>query len=120
MIKFAGQVPVYLIADALDECPKTHPIPSSRGKVLQLLKEVVELQHSNLRLCVISRLESDIRAVLEPLAFARISLHSEIGHRLDIVDYIRRIVHSDRRIRGWREKDKQLVIKTLSERADGM
>jgi len=36
------------------------------------------------------------------------------------VDYINSVVYSDRMIQRWREEDKRLVIKTLSERANGM
>ena len=51
MITVMGQVPMYLIVDALDECPNDSGIPSSREKVLQLVKELVSLRHRNLRLC---------------------------------------------------------------------
>ena len=61
MLAFAGQGPVYLVIDALDECPNDLWIPSSREKVLKIVKELVKLQHPNLRLCVTSRPEYDIR-----------------------------------------------------------
>jgi hypothetical protein len=48
------------------------------------------------------------------------SLHDENGQRQDILDYISNIVHSDRRMQRWKPDDKQLVIDTLSEKADGM
>src|SRR5947209_6477037 len=34
ILKFPGQAPVYLIMDALDECPMTASLPSPRDKVL--------------------------------------------------------------------------------------
>jgi len=49
-----------------------------------------------------------------------ISLHDQSGQKKDIVDYISSVLYSDKRMRRWREEDKRLVIKTLSERADGM
>jgi hypothetical protein len=49
-----------------------------------------------------------------------VSLHDEIGQKQDIADYISSFVHSDRRMRRWRDEDKDLVIKMLSEKADGM
>jgi hypothetical protein len=49
-----------------------------------------------------------------------VSLHDETGQKKDIIDYVGSIVHSDRRMRRWREEDKNLVIKTLSEKANGM
>jgi hypothetical protein len=62
----------------------------------------------------------DIRVVLEPLTSLKISLHDESGQKEDIVDYIKSVVRSDRSMRRWTEEDKQLVIETLSDRADGM
>jgi hypothetical protein len=49
-----------------------------------------------------------------------VSLHNESGQKEDIVKYVRFVVNSDRRMRRWREEDKNLVILTLSEKADGM
>jgi NACHT domain len=112
--------PVYLIIDALDECPDTVGMPSPREQVLDLIKELVEFSSSNLHLCVTSRPEIDIRHALEPLTSLRLSLHEESGQRKDILDYVTSVVQSDRRMQQWRDEDKKLVIETLSERADGM
>jgi hypothetical protein len=122
MITIAGQVPIYLVVDALDESPETHGVPSLRRKVLDLVKELVGLTRPNLRLCVTSRDEIDIRTVLQPLARHSLSLHEEKGQNEDIVDYITSVVSSDPELnmRGWREEDKKLVITTLSKRAGGM
>ena len=62
----------------------------------------------------------DIRRVLEPLTTLRISLHDEIGQKNDITKYINSIVRSDLSMRRWNEEDKQLVVATLSSKADGM
>jgi len=69
---------------------------------------------------VASRPEVDIRLVLEPLTTLKISLHDEIGQKEDIVEYIKSIIRSDWRMRRWNEEDKQLVVDTLSGKADGM
>ena len=112
--------PIYLIVDALDECPSTLGVPSSREKVLELVKELVELRHPNLRLCITSRPEFDIRATLQPLATQQVSLHDEIGQQQDIVDYVTSVVHSDKKMKKWRDDDKNMVIDKLTEKADGM
>jgi len=114
--------PIYLMIDALDECSNTSGIPSSRERVLLLLKDLVGLRHANLRICVTSRPEIEIRDILEPLAIHRVSLHDQSGQKQDIVDYIRSIVYSKSEpiMSKWRNKDKEVVIATLSERADGM
>ena len=112
----------YLIMDALDECPDTSEVPSPRNRILQLLKELAELQIPNLRICVTSRPEFDIRDFLEPLTSRRVSLHDQSGQKQDIADYVRSVVYSDSEpyMRRWKKEDKEFVIKTLSERADGM
>ena len=120
MLTIAIQVPIYLVIDALDECPNDSGVPSSREAVLELVKELVELRHPNLRLCVLSRPEFDIRIVLDPLATQQISLHDESGQKQDIIDYITSVVHSDQKMKRWRDDDKDAVIEKLTHKADGM
>ena len=109
-----------IIVDAVDECPNTSGFPTPREEVLSLLEYLVGLSLPNLRICVTSRPESDIRTVLEPLTSLRMSLHDQTGQKRDILNYINKVVHSDHRMRRWRQEDKQMVVDTLSERADGM
>jgi hypothetical protein len=120
MLMKMGRVPVYIIVDALDECPNDLGMPSPREKVLELVKELVELRHRNLRLCVTSRTEFDIRTALDHLAAHQISIHAESGQKQDIINYIYFIVHSDGRMKRWRDDDKDVVIADLTEKANGM
>ena len=122
MLSLPDQRPIYLIIDALDECPDTSEIPSPRNRALQLLEELADLHIPNLRICVTSRPEFDIRDFLEPLASCQVSLHDQSGQKQDIANYVRSVVYSDseRIMRRWRKEDKELVIETLSVRADGM
>ena len=120
ILAITGQRPIYLVMDALDECPNDLGIPSSREKVLKLVKELVGLRHPNLRLCITSRPEFDIRTMLEPLAPQQVSLHDESGQKQDINYYVTSVVHSDARMKRWRDEDKTMVIDKLTERADGM
>ncbi|KAH9028755.1 ankyrin repeat-containing domain protein [Lactarius pseudohatsudake] len=122
MLRLPGQGPIFIILDALDECPDSSGIPSPRDEVLQLVKELVDLRLQGLHICATSRPEVDIRAVLESLAFRSVSLHNEGGQQTDIADYVRSVVNSSSSaaMRRWRADDKKLVIETLTERADGM
>jgi hypothetical protein len=120
MLSLPGQAPIYIIVDAVDECPNSLGTPSAREEVLGLVEELVNLKFPNVHLCVASRPEIDIRVVLEPLTSLKISLHDESGQKEDIIKYIRSSVHSDRTMRRWREEDQILVIDTLSQKADGM
>ena len=112
--------PTYIIVDAIDECPLSCSVPSPREEVLELINELVDLRLPNLHICATSRPELDIHAILESLAPHPVSLHDQSGQKQDIADYVRSFVHSDRRMRRWRDEDKDLVIKTLPEKADGM
>jgi hypothetical protein len=122
MLRLPGEGPIFIVLDALDECPDSAGIPSPRDEVLQLVTELVDLRLQQLHICATSRPEVDIRAVLEPLAFRSVSLHDESGQKTDIADYVRNVVNSSQSMamRRWRDDDKNLVIETLTERADGM
>jgi hypothetical protein len=120
MLGLPKQPTIYLIADALDECPSISGVVSQRKRVLRLIKVLFEARLPNLRLCVTSRPEADILEALEPLASHTVSLHDEDGQRKDIIDYVTFVVHSDCNMQKWRVGDKKLVIDTISERADGM
>ena len=122
MLELPEQLPIFIIVDALDECPNTTGTPSAREEVLDFVECLVGSNHSNLFICVTSRPEQDIQTILGPLAPAsrRVSLHEEDGQRKDIDSYIRSFVLNDRAMRRWREEDRELVITTLSERAEGM
>jgi hypothetical protein len=122
MLAVRDRHPIYLIMDALDECPDASEVPSPRNRILQLLKELAGLQIPNLRICVTSRPEFDIRYFLEPLTSRQVSLHGQSGQKQDIADYVRSVVYSDSEpyMRRWKKEDKEFVIETLSEQADGM
>ena len=122
MLALPGQLPTFLIIDALDECPNTTGTPSAREEVLDFLEDLVGSNLSNLFICVTSRPEQDIQTILNPLTSPphRVSLHEEGGQREDIKSYVQSFVHKDRAMRRWREEDRNLVITTLIERAGGM
>ena len=120
LLNLQGTPPVYLIVDGLDECPSTSSLLSPRKGVLSFLEDLVEARVPNLRICVTSRPEADIKPVLEPLTFRSISLHDESGQKEDIENYIRWVVNTNGKMRKWTPEHKQLVIDVLTERADGM
>jgi hypothetical protein len=120
MLGLPEQPIVYIVVDALDECPRTANIPSPRDEILDLVEELVSSRLSNLRICVTSRPEADIAPVLDPLVFRSISIHRERGQIQDIEEYVRSVVNTDREMRRWKARDKELVINALTEKADGM
>ena len=111
---------MYIIIDAIDECPTFSGTPSAREKVLDLVTDLVNLRNPNLHLCVTSRPEADVRAALLPLVSHSVSLHNEIGQMEDINSYISFFVSSDKIMSQWRREDKNLVITKLRQEAAGM
>jgi hypothetical protein len=120
MLKLPGQVPAYIIIDGLDECPTSTGLSFPRDQVLQLVENLVTLGLPRLRICVTSRPEADIEPVLAPLAFRSVSLHGESGQIEDIAEYVKWFVRTDPRMRRWKATDKELVIDSLTQKADGM
>jgi len=120
MLTLDEQRPTYMILDAIDECPLRSSVGSPREEVLDFINELVGLHVPNAHICVTSRPEVDIQAILGPLTPHPVSLHNQSGQKRDIANYVRSLVETDRRMRRWRDEDKDFVIKTLPERADGM
>ena len=111
---------IYIVVDALDECPNSSGCPTPREDVLRIMQELASLHLSHLHLCITSRPEVDIQDALAPLAVHNVSLHEQAGQNQDILDYIKFFISSDPKILRWREEDRQLVFKTLTEKAGGM
>lgn len=122
MLELEAELPIYIIVDALDECPDTTGLPTPRKRVLDFMTELIGWRYPNLRLCITSRPEVDIQSTLNSLTSdsRRVSLHEEGGQRDDINNYIRHFVHSNHQMRQWRDEDREVVIRTLSEQANGM
>jgi NACHT domain len=120
LLRNPGPLPIYLIIDGLDECPSTSAQLLPRKEVLSLLEDLVEENFKNLRICVTSRPETDIEAILKPLASLSVSLHQEGGQNEDIRKYIESFVTNDRNMKNWNLEYRRLVINGLTNKADGM
>ena len=120
MLQIPGQGAIYIIVDALDECPNSYGYPTPREQVLVIIQDLINLHLPHVHFCLTSRPEVDIREVLKPLTMYNVSLHEERGQNQDIIDYIKTVVSSDPKMRRWQEEDRQLVIRTLTEKAGGM
>jgi hypothetical protein len=120
LLNLQGLAPIYLIVDALDECSNTTVLSSPRQEVLTFLEDLIGSRLLNLRICVTSRPDADIKAVLEPLTFRSVCLHDESGQKEDIENYIKSVVKMNRIMQRWKPEHMQLVIDTLIERVDGM
>jgi len=120
MLRLPGQGVLYLIIDALDECPNSSGYPTSRKRVLDAIQALIELHLPHVHFCVTSRSEVDIRDVLDRLANHNMALHDQAGQNQDVLNYINDFVLFDPSVRRWREEDRQLVIETLARKSGGM
>ena len=117
MLALPGQGDIYIVVDALDECPNSSGCPTPRADVLAIVQELVNLRLPLVHFCITSRPEEDIRDALDALADHNVSLHEQAGQNRDIFDYVKSFISFDREMQRWREEDRQLVFKTLSEKA---
>jgi len=120
MLSLPGQGEIYIVVDALDECPNVSGYPTPREEVLMFMQELVDLSLPHVHLCITSRPEVDIRDALQAFAVHNVSLQEQAGQNQDIYEYIKSVVYSDPKMQRWREEDKQLVLKTLLRKAGGM
>jgi len=89
----------HLIIDAIDECLNTTGLPLSRDQIMALLERLVTSKLPNLRICVTSRPEADIRTFFEPLTstFNTIFLYDTSGQKMAIINFVTCMVRSDRK-----------------------
>ena len=120
MLALPEQGPIFIVFDALDECPDSTGTPSLQEGALNLMEWLIKLRHPHVHVCVTSQPEVDIKAVIQTLVPQTVSLHDEGRQMEDIKNYIHFFINSDKWTQKWRKEDKELVINTLSQRADGM
>jgi len=119
ILTIQGQGTIFIVLDALDECPNSFGLPTKREQVLKVVKELIDLNLPNLRLCVTSRPEIDIRRVFEPLNPYVVSLHDQEGQIKDVAEYVKSVIHSDATMGNWPERVKESVINTIAKNVGG-
>jgi hypothetical protein len=120
MIALEGQGILYIVVDALDECPNSFVLHTGRERVLDILKELIGLKLPNLRICVTSQPIVEIREVLEPLKPCVVSLQDQDGQQKDVAQYASFVVRSEVRLRKWPEKVKVSAVDAVAKNGGGM
>ena len=120
ILALQGRAPLYIVVDALDECPNLYGLRTQRQEVLEILKELIELKLPHVHFCVTSRPEIDIRRVFDSLNPDHVSLHNQGGQIRDLAEYVKSVVCSDITMQNWPAKVKELVIDTLATKGGGM
>ena len=94
----------------------------SPRKVLKFLEDLVRTRHSKLHICITGSLKEGMKKSLKQMAAGassrQVILHDQDGQKKDIKTYIATFVRSH--MQTLPDKDKDEVIKVLSERAGGM
>jgi hypothetical protein len=106
---------VYLIMDALDECPEDH---EARQRVLELLERLIQ-GASNLKILATSRELPAIRESMaalgsEPMRIATSDVDA------DIQRYVANQLSGDRSFGKFRNETLHLIESTITSKADGM
>jgi hypothetical protein len=122
LTELQAQFSIYIVIDGVDNCIEAESTESPRKKVLKFLEHLVRSRHPKLNICVTSSLKGDMEKSLKPLVAAvssrQVILHDEKGQKEDIRNYIAAFVR--KHMLALPEKDKDDVIKKLSDRAGGM
>jgi ankyrin repeat domain-containing protein 50 len=106
---------VFIIVDALDECPKN----GEREELLGLITEMKSWSPSNLHLLATSRQEPDIKEALTSLTNSAITIQgSEVES--DIKLHIVRELATDPKLKNWSSDIKFEIESTLVAGANGM
>jgi hypothetical protein len=116
------EVDVFIVADALDECPKNAKKlgEEPRKELLELITEIKAWSPSNIHLLLTSRPEPDIRETLTPLLKTEaISIQgSQVDSDIEL--HINSQLSTDSKLNKWPGEVKQEIEKTLTAGANGM
>lgn len=122
LVELQAQSTIYIVIDGVDSCIEAESTDFPRKKVLKFLEDLVRSRQFKLNICISSSLKEDMEKDLKPLvdgaSSRQVILHNEKGQKEDIKTYIIAFVRGH--MQSLSDKDKEDVIKTLSERAGGV
>ncbi|KAK5063125.1 hypothetical protein LTR84_005201 [Exophiala bonariae] len=104
---------VFIVLDALDECPGGHST-SERAKVLEYLQRLSCTHHHNLRVLAISRPGPDIRTVLRDLCSETNSINIGLLMQADVKTFIKEAIARPELKRWGSKVTDQIASKLLS------
>ncbi|KAF8486650.1 hypothetical protein JB92DRAFT_3130815 [Gautieria morchelliformis] len=103
---------VYIIFDALDECP-------DRPRFLKLMKEIQGWNYDKLHLLATSRYERDIEKTLRDLVSHQVPMDESLVNG-DIQVYVSRQMNDDPKFISYSEEKREAIKTTLMDGAHGM
>jgi ankyrin repeat protein len=120
MLALPGQGTIYIVIDALDECPCSFGQDTGRDRVLNIMKRLIESNLPHLRFCATSRPEGDIKSVFEAMTRSPSTVSLEERQMEEIAQYVKSVVKTDAKMGQWPEEVQAEVIDTLAENSRGM
>ena len=108
---------VFIVADALDECPNDGTL---REELLELIKDMSTRSSSNIHFLVTSRLESDIEELLLSLSTTRVIPIQGSSLEADINSYICNEISSNPKLKKIPIEEQKKIEKHLIAGANGM
>lgn len=108
---------VFIVADALDECPNDGTL---REELLELIKDMSTRSSSNIHFLVTSRLESDIEELLRSLSTTRVIPIQGSSLEADINSYICNEISSNPKLKKIPIEEQKKIEKHLIAGANGM
>ncbi|RDL42520.1 Uncharacterized protein BP5553_02499 [Venustampulla echinocandica] len=112
-----GHRTVFIIIDALDECPNDN---GERSDLCDVLRQINEWAASNLHVLVTGRREVDLSEALDPLcSIPPISIQGA-AVRSDIQKFICAELANDRKLKMWPAEIQAEIERVLVEGANGM
>lgn len=114
----SGPSKSYLVIDALDEC-KEEEGDRERRAFFDALTEVKGSATGPYNIFITSRPETDIRSAMTELGDATLEAQGT-GVEEDIRSHVTAFLSNDTRMKKWPENVKEVVVKDLTEKANGM
>jgi hypothetical protein len=121
LAELQAQFSIYIVIDGIDNCMETESTESPRERVLKFLEGLVRTRHSKLYICITSSVKEGMEKSLNHMAAGassrQVILHDQDGQKKEIKIYIATFVRDH--MQTLSDKDRDHVIKSLSERAGG-
>jgi hypothetical protein len=113
---------VYVVLDALDECPLSN---DKREELLKSLTRIHDQDSQNVHLLCTSRRETDIERVLKVILCSKSAFDIDLTVRKKAVDHdiglhINETFRTDETFKSWKDEWKDEAKSALIEKADGM
>ncbi|KAM3083695.1 hypothetical protein ACMFMG_002191 [Clarireedia jacksonii] len=111
---------IFIIADALDECPGDTAAQNERELVCETLGEIISWQLDSLHLMVTSRKIADLESMIDEIPGVVTVLIQNSDVDADTRLYVTSELEKDKKLRSWSPDIRTEIETTLAQGANGM